>query len=70
MKLTKELGHISIDTLDQDDKLHTKEYFNLWTDNSSFSNVNKSFSFHIDKKIHKEATCQALLRTLWLNDLH
>ena len=40
MKLTREIGLIFTDTLDQDHRLHTKEIFNLWIDNSSLSNTN------------------------------
>ena len=53
MKLTRELGLISSETLDQDHKLHTKEFFNLWIDNSSLSNANKFLFFHIVQNIYK-----------------
>ena len=61
MKLTRELGLISTNTLDQDHRLHTKEFFNLWIDNSSLSNANKFLSFHTIQNIHKRATCHAFL---------
>ena len=64
MKLTKEIELISTDTLDQDHKLYTKEFFNLWINNSSLSNANKFLSFQIVQNIHKGITCQALLRAL------
>ena len=60
IKLTRQLGYISTDTLDQDHNLYIKEYFGLWIYNS-FSNANKFFSFHTDKKMHKGATYQAFL---------
>ena len=47
MKLTSEEGLKSIDTLTQDQRLHTKEFFNLWNESSSLSNTNKFISFHI-----------------------
>ena len=44
MKLTREKEFISTDTLDQDHKFYTKEFFNLWIDNSFLSNANKFLS--------------------------
>ena len=63
MKLTRDIGHIFTNTLDQNHKLYTKEYFSLWTDNSPFPNAYKFFSFHTNQKMHKGATCQAFLQT-------
>ena len=40
MKLTSKRLK-SIDTLTQDQRLHTKEFFNLWSENSSLPNANK-----------------------------
>ena len=68
MKLTKEIGHISTNTLDQDHRFYTKEFFNLWIDNSSLSNTIKFLFFHIVQNIHKGAACQAFLRPLSTNN--
>ena len=68
MKLTRETGHISTDTLDQDHRLHKKDFFNIWIDNSSLSNTIKFLSFHIVQNIHKGPACQAFLWDLPTND--
>ena len=52
-KLIREDGLKTIDTLTQDQILHTKEFFNLWSENSSLPNANKFFSFQTDQNIHK-----------------
>ena len=49
MKLIREIGLISIETLDQDHGLHTKEFFNLWINNSSLSKANDSFPSTLSK---------------------
>ena len=64
MKLTSEEGLKSIDTLTQDLRLHTKEFFNLWSENSSLLNTQIFLSFHTVQNKHKGAICQAFLRTL------
>ena len=69
MKLTREKWFISTDTLNQDHKLHTKEFFNLWIDNSSLSNDNKFLSFHTVQNIHKGSACQTFLQALPMKDL-
>ena len=68
MKLTKDIGVMSTTTLDQDHKLHTKEFFNLSIDNSPFSNVNKFFSFYVVQNIHKGIVCQVFLQVLPTKD--
>ena len=50
IKLTREIDPIFIDALDQDHKLHTKEYFILWIQISAFSNASKFLSFHTIQK--------------------
>ena len=52
-KLTREEGLKTINTLTQDQRLHTKEYFNLWSENSSFPKANKFLSFQTDQNIQK-----------------
>ena len=61
MKLTSEKWLKSIDTLTQDQMLHTKEFFNLWSKGSSLPNTNKFLSFQIVQNIYKGAACQAFL---------
>ena len=68
-KLTREEELKTIDTLTQDQKLHTKEFFNLWSESSSLPNANKFFSFQTDQNIHKKAICQAFLRAFPTNAL-
>ena len=51
-----------METLTQDQRLHTKEYFNLWSESSSFPKVSLFLSFQTDQNIHKGVICQALLR--------
>ena len=53
MKLTSKKGLKSVDTLTQAQKLHTKEFFNLWSESSSLPNVNKFLSFHIVQLFNK-----------------
>ena len=62
MKLTSEEGLKTIDTLTQDQRLHTKEFFNLWSESSSLPNANIFLSFQTAQNIHKGAICQAFLR--------
>ena len=45
MKITSQKWFKSIDTLTQDHRLHTKEFFNLWNESSSLPNANKFLSF-------------------------
>ena len=59
MKLTSEKGLKSIDTLIQDQRLHTKEFFNLWSESSSLPNTNIFLSFHTIQNIHKGTICHA-----------
>ena len=58
-KLTREEELKTIDTLTQDQRLHTKEYFSLWSENFSFPKANKFLSFQTDRKIQKGVICQA-----------
>ena len=53
IKVTREKWLKSIDTLTQDQRLHIKEFFNLWSESSSLPNVNKFLFFHIVQNIHK-----------------
>ena len=64
IKLTREIGLISINALDQDHKLYTKELFTLWIEIVVLSNTNKFLSFHTVQKIHRGATFQAFLWAL------
>ena len=34
--------------------MHTKEYFNLWSESSPFAKAKKFLSFQTDQKIHKD----------------
>ena len=61
-KLIREEGFKTINTLTQDQRLHTKEYFSLWSENSSFPKANKFLSFQTNQNIHKGAICQAFLQ--------
>ena len=69
-KLIKNKGQTSIYNFVQDHKLHTEEYFNLWTENSSLSNVILFLSFHIAHKRHKGASFQVFLLFLPTKDPH
>ena len=64
MKLSREIGFISISTVNQDYKLHINFFFNLLIDNSSLSNANMFVSFHTAQNIHKEAAHQVFLQVL------
>ena len=44
-KLTREEGLKTKEILTQDQRLHTKEYFNLWSESSSFLKANLFLSF-------------------------
>ena len=66
-KLTSEEGFKTIDTLTQDQRLHTKEFFNLWSESSSLPNANIFLSFQTNQNIHKGVICQAFLRTFPTN---
>ena len=68
MKLKSTKGLKSTDTLLQDHRLQTKEFFNLWSESSSLPNANKFLSFHTVQNIHKGVICQAFLRALPTND--
>ena len=68
MKLKRKKGLKSTNTLNQDHRLHIKEFFNLWSESSSFPNTNKFLSFHIVQNIHKGAACQVILRALPTNN--
>ena len=48
----------------QDHKLHTKEFFIIWTKNSVLSNASKFLSFHTFEKIHIGTTFQDFLQAL------
>ena len=61
MKLTSKEGLKTIDTLTQDQRLHTKEFFNLWSKSSSLSNANIFLSFQTVQNIHKGIIYQAFL---------
>ena len=64
MKLTSKEELKSINTLTQDQRLYTKEFFNLWSESSSLANANIFISFHTVQNKHKGVICQAFLRTL------
>ena len=66
-KLTREEGLKTINTLTQDQRLHTKEYFSLWSENTSFPKANKFLSFQTDQNIHKGVICHAFLRVFPTN---
>ena len=53
MKLTSEEELKTIDTLTQDQRLHTKGFFNLWSQSSSLPNANIFLSFQTVQNIHK-----------------
>ena len=53
MKLTSEEELKTIDTLTQDQRLHTKWFFNLWSQSSSLPNANIFLSFQTVQTIHK-----------------
>ena len=61
-KLTSEGGFKNIDTLTQDQRLHTKEFFNLWSESSSLPDANIFLSFQTVQNIHKGVICQTFLR--------
>ena len=61
MKITNEKGLKSIDTLTQNQRLHTKEFLNLWSESSSLPNANRFLSFQTVQNIYKGAACQAFL---------
>ena len=61
-KLTREEGLKTIDILTQDQRLHTKEFFNLWSESSSLPKANIFLFFQTNQNIHKETICQAFLR--------
>ena len=64
MKLTSKEELKSINTLTQDQRLYTKEFFNLWSESSSLANANIFLSFHTVQNKHKGVICQAFLRAL------
>ena len=57
-KVNKELGPSTIQHLDQDHKLLTKEYFILWIERSSFSKATLFLSLQTIQKWHKGAALQ------------
>ena len=61
-KLTREKGLKTIHTLTQDQRLHTKKCFSLWSENTSFPKTNKFLSFQTDQNIHKGVICHTFLR--------
>ena len=63
-KSIKDKGPTSIYNFVQDHKLHTKEYFNLCTENSSLLNAILFLSFHTAQKRHKRANFQAFFTLL------
>ena len=62
-KLIKGRGPSSIIDLVQDQKLHTKEFFILWIESSSFSKAILFLSFQTAQKRH-ERGCHSRLTTL------
>ena len=61
-KVTREKWLNSIDTLTQDQRLHIKEFFNLWSESSSLPDANIFFSIQTVQNIHKGVICQTFLR--------
>ena len=66
-KLTKEKGLKTINTLTQDQRLHTKECFSFWSESTSFPKANKFLTFQTNQNIHKGAICHAFLRVFPTN---
>ena len=67
-KSIKDKGSASIYNFIQYHKLHTKEYFNLCTENPSSSNAILFLSFHTAQKRQEGASFQAFLRFLSTKD--
>ena len=53
IKLTREISLTSTNALNQDHKLHTKEFLILWIEIPALSNTSKFLSFHTIQKKHR-----------------